>query len=570
MALRIFYPKNYNSAHRTFNKINKFRSESLQKGTEQANKFQLLRYFAISGFIAFVLTAIALNHFYHHQSVKNLIHLTEEQNVALTKSFSNTLWSEFSIFLQSTGPLSDQELKHHPKMAEMQQAVFAQMKGLSVAKVKVFDLEGRTVFSTDAAQIGADKSQSSGFMAARAGEVVSQLGHRDSFQSIQGQLKEPDLLSSYVPIVAGTEAEVQGVLELYSDVTPLMSQIYQTQRTILLGSFVILIGLYSALFLVIKRADQMIKQQHEALQKSQIDYKRQASILETTLSNLRQTQTQLVHSEKMSSLGQMVAGVAHEINNPAGFIYGNLQYLTQQFNEMTELLRLYQKHYPAPAAEIAAQVEDIDIEFVIADLPRSLESMQIGAERIRQIVLSLRNFSRLDRAGIDKFDLHQGLEDTLLLLQNRLKAKTNYAAIKIVKRYGTLPLIEAHAGQLNQVFMNLLNNAIDAIREKQLEQIKTGDRSSPAEIEISTQAAGDRICLKIRDTGCGLSEKTRAKIFDPFFTTKPVGKGTGLGLSISYQVITQNHRGQIKCESASGAGTTFILTLPVQQPEASP
>ncbi|NEQ32785.1 MAG: HAMP domain-containing histidine kinase [Leptolyngbya sp. SIO4C5] len=570
MALRIFYPKNYNSAHRTFNKINKFRSESLQKGTEQANKFQLLRYFAISGFIAFVLTAIALNHFYHHQSVKNLIHLTEEQNVALTKSFSNTLWPEFSIFLQSTGPLSDQELKHHPKMAEMQQAVFAQMKGLSVAKVKVFDLEGRTVFSTDAAQIGADKSQSSGFMAARAGEVVSQLGHRDSFQSIQGQLKEPDLLSSYVPIVSGTEADVQGVLELYSDVTPLMSQIYQTQRTILLGSFVILIGLYSALFLVIKRADQMIKQQHEALQKSQIDYKRQASILETTLSNLRQTQTQLVHSEKMSSLGQMVAGVAHEINNPAGFIYGNLQYLTQQFNELTELLRLYQKHYPAPAAEIATQVEDIDIEFVIADLPRSLESMQIGAERIRQIVLSLRNFSRLDRAGIDKFDLHQGLEDTLLLLQNRLKGKTNYAAIKVVKHYGTLPLIAAHAGQLNQVFMNLLNNAIDAIREKQLEQIKTGDRSSPAEIEISTQAAGDRICLTIRDTGCGLSEKTRAKIFDPFFTTKPVGKGTGLGLSISYQVITQNHRGQIKCESASGAGTTFILTLPVQQPEASP
>ncbi|MFE4106300.1 sensor histidine kinase [Almyronema epifaneia] len=545
------------------------RLASAQRKLKQVQRFQLLRYFAFSGLIAFTLTAIALNYFYYQQSVKNLIHLTEEQNIALTKSFSNTLWPEFSRFLRSTSSLSDEDLRKHPKSYQLQRAVFTQMRGLSVVKVKIFDLKGRTVFSTEVSQIGEMAVSNRNFVIARSGQVVSQLGHRSSFRAIQGQVSDRDLLSSYVPIQSSSGNEVEGVVELYSDVTPLFQQIYQTRQTILLGSLLILAGLYSVLFLLIKRADQIIRQQHTALQQSQADYKRQADVLENTLGNLQQAQIQLVHSEKMSSLGQMVAGVAHEINNPAGFIYGNLEYLSEQFGHLTKLIRLYQKNYPATVGEIDRFARDIDIEFLIDDLPKSLDSMRVGAERIRQIVLSLRNFSRLDRDGINQFDIHQGLEDTLLILQNRIKKKADRPGIDIVKNYGSLPAIEAHGGQLNQVFMNLLNNAIDAIQEKRQSAAPSAADFSPDYIIISTQAIADKaVQLTFQDSGSGMSEKIRSKIFDPFFTTKPVGKGTGLGLSISYQVVTQNHQGQITCDSVLGEGTTFTLTLPLRQMSA--
>ncbi|NJN01438.1 MAG: HAMP domain-containing histidine kinase [Leptolyngbyaceae cyanobacterium SL_1_1] len=485
--------------------------------------------------------------------------------MALTKSFSNTLWPEYASFLQSSSMLSGDDLRSHAKTYQLQRDVLTQMKGLSVTKVKIFDLEGKVIFSTDLAQIGINQAGSKGFLSAKLGVVSSQLGHRDSFQAIQGELEDRDLFSSYVPVTSQSGSIIQGVVELYSDVTPLLQQIHETRRTILLGSFVILISLYSVLFLVIQRADQIIRQQHTALQKSQVDYKRQAQVLERALDNLQQAQTQLVHSEKMSGLGQMVAGIAHEINNPAGFIYGNLKYLTEQFGGLVSLIQLYQKHCSSPAPEITQLASEIEIEFLMNDLPRSLESMRVGTERIRQIVLSLRNFARLDRDGIDQFDLHQGLEDTLLILQNRLKPKASSPGIKVIKNYGDLPLIEAHGGQLNQVFMNLLNNAVDAIQENYSATLEEA-KPDPRQILISTQAiAADYVRLQIQDGGTGMSEQTRTKVFDPFFTTKPVGKGTGLGLSISYQIITQNHQGQIRCDSVSGKGTTFTVTLPVRQ-----
>src|SRR6478672_391806 len=284
----------------------------------------------------------------------------------------------------------------------------------------------------------------------------------------------------------------------------------------------------------------------------------QAAQLQQTLQELQQTQSQLIQTEKMSSLGQMVAGVAHEINNPINFIYGNIIPAGEYIQDLLDLLRLYQMYYSQPVPAIAERSYEIDLDFLQEDLPKLLFSMQIGADRIRQIVLSLRNFSRLDEADMKPVDIHEGIDNTLLLLQNRLKAKSDRSEIKVVKQYGNLPLVECYAGQLNQVLMNLLANAIDAMDSdttKQFHQITIcTERSQPGWIVI-----------KIADNGPGMTEEVKKCLFDPFFTTKPVGKGTGLGLSISYQIVTEKHRGAIKCESQLGQGTEFSIEIPLRQ-----
>ncbi len=279
--------------------------------------------------------------------------------------------------------------------------------------------------------------------------------------------------------------------------------------------------------------------------------------------NLQQTQTQLVQNEKMSGLGQMLAGVAHEINNPVSFVYGNLTYVNRYVEDLFELLTLYQRHYPQPHPAIQDQIDTIDLHFMMSDLPKILNSMKIGADRIRQIVLSLRNFSRLDEADKKAADIHEGIDSTLMILQHRIKATRDRPAVEICKQYSDLPMVECYAGQLNQVFMNILTNAIDAF---DLEEpcptspqitIYTEQRS-PTDAQTS-----DCIRIYIRDNGAGIAPETLEHIFDPFFTTKPVGKGTGLGLSISYQVIVERHGGTLECRSELGKGTEFYIEIPI-------
>jgi two-component system, NtrC family, sensor kinase len=270
----------------------------------------------------------------------------------------------------------------------------------------------------------------------------------------------------------------------------------------------------------------------------------------------------------MSSLGQLVAGIAHEINNPVNFIYGNLSHADTYAADLLDLIALYQEHYPEPHPAIRDRSEDIDLPFLIDDLPKILTSMRIGADRIRQIVLSLRNFSRIDEADMKAVDIHEGIDSTLLILQSRLKPQENRPPVKIVREYSTLPPVECFPGQLNQVFMNLIANAIDALESVSDPNVSSTLYQPQPQISIRTQVnSSDTVSICIADNGPGMSPQVQTQLFNPFFTTKPVGKGTGLGLSISYQIIVEKHGGSLRCVSEVGTGTEFWIEIPVHQPE---
>ncbi|RUR78328.1 ATP-binding protein [Chlorogloeopsis fritschii PCC 9212] len=299
----------------------------------------------------------------------------------------------------------------------------------------------------------------------------------------------------------------------------------------------------------------------------------QSHIATTNLRLLQDNHTQLVQNEKMVALGKLVAGIAHEINNPINFVAGNLDYATSYIQDLLVLINLYQKHYPQPKIEIQNLIDKIDLDFLTTDLPKILISMKAGSQRIEEIVCSLRNFSRLDEAQKKEVNIHEGIDSTLLILQHRLKKNLNRESITVIKEYGNIPLIDCYAGQLNQVFMNILSNAIDALEEKleqryskpSKEQIQDPNVSLPdLTLRISTEILNtDYVEIRIADNGLGITEDIRQRIFDPFFTTKPVGQGTGLGLSISYQIVVEKHSGILECVSTPGKGTEFIIKIPV-------
>jgi two-component system, NtrC family, sensor kinase len=320
------------------------------------------------------------------------------------------------------------------------------------------------------------------------------------------------------------------------------------------------------------------KQAMKALQESEQSLREQATKLEEMLLVLQRTQTQLIQTEKMSSLGQLVAGVAHEINNPVSFIYGNISHASEYVKELLRLVELYQKYYPNPGREIQDLTEELDLEFVKQDLIKLLNSMKLGSERIRDVVRSLRLFSRPDEAEMKLADIHEGLDSTLLILQNRLQAKGGRPGISLVKEYGDLPQVQCYAGQLNQVFMHLLTNAIDALEEGGKNPEKYGiipsqsplfsDKSESQilnpEIRIRTELVGEsEVAIAISDNGPGMTPEVLGCIFDPLFTTKPLVTNTGLGLSISHHLVVEKHGGQLQCFSRPGEGTELIVKIAI-------
>ncbi|GCL37305.1 serine/threonine kinase with two-component sensor domain protein [Sphaerospermopsis reniformis] len=292
--------------------------------------------------------------------------------------------------------------------------------------------------------------------------------------------------------------------------------------------------------------------------------------LEKTLRELQFTQLQLIQTEKMSSLGQLVAGIAHEINNPVNFIYGNIDHAQNYIEALINLLNLYKQEYPQPTSLLQQKMAEIDLDFLIVDLPKILSSMSVGADRIRNIVLGLRNFSRLDESEMKFVDIHEGIESTLMLLQPRFKEKLGYAQNIVIKDYGKLPLVICYASQLNQVFMNIISNAIDALYQHEQSLSKAEKELYFSQIKISTAIINnDWVKISIKDNAMGINPEIKQRIFDPFFTTKPVGEGTGLGLSISYQIIVDKHSGRIECLSEPGMGTEFIIQIPINSRQKS-
>lgn len=309
------------------------------------------------------------------------------------------------------------------------------------------------------------------------------------------------------------------------------------------------------------------QQAEEELRQSEAREREKATQLEAALYQLRTAQAQLIQSEKMSSLGQLVAGVAHEVNNPVNFIHGNLTHVQNYASGLLDLLYLYQQEFPQASTRILDEIELLDLKFIEDDLPKVLSSMQGGTERIQQIVLSLRNFSRLDEAEMKPVDLHSGIESTLLILQNSLKGKNGYPDIYVVKEFSELPLVECYASQMNQAFMNILTNAIDAINQRYQEYSSQQIKLVTGVITIRTSfIEGQQVMIEICDNGVGMPETIKDQIFNPFFTTKKVGQGTGLGLSVSYQVVVEQHRGELKCMSEYSKGTVFQITIPVSVP----
>ncbi|MGB2924782.1 MAG: CBS domain-containing protein [Limnothrix sp.] len=330
---------------------------------------------------------------------------------------------------------------------------------------------------------------------------------------------------------------------------------------------------------LVEERTQQLQEANAQLQQDLSKRERMTAELEQALRELQETQLQLIQTEKMSGLGQLVAGIAHEINNPINFIYGNLQHAGEYVEQIIETLSLYEKYYPEIPKEIRRHRDNIDLDFLKDDVKQLITSMYSGVNRIRNLLLSLRTFSRLDESALKMADLHKGLDSTLLLIQNRLQGHHNLQHIQVIREYEAIPQIECYPGQLNQVFLNLLLNAIDAVQEAQAKTLDGVNGNGLAhhhfdanrefarrpQIRIKTHVSpeGDRLIISIRDNGPGISDEVQQKLFDPFFTTKPVGKGTGLGLSISYQIVVGNHGGQLECHSDPQRGTEFVISLPV-------
>jgi signal transduction histidine kinase len=573
----------------------------------KGNSFKLLQYFSITSLSAFAIATIALGIFYRQQAISRLIQHGQEDSVVLAKIMVNSVLSPQNRQLLTS--LRPEDLKNHPEIARLQRTVRQQMQGSSVIKVKIYNRNRQVVFSTNPKQIGEQKKSGyTGLDAALSGNVDTQLNHKDAFKTLKKKVAERSLLSSYVPIYRHSNSkEIDAVLELYTDVTPLLNDINQTQIHIVAGVVLILCILYLVLFWLIRYADKLIQQQHQTLQASEGRSKEQAQQLQNTLEELQSAQNQVIQSEKMAALGQLVAGVAHEINTPLGAIQASAGNITKALKESLDSLpqlletlnsqqradffqflhrglqskplitsgekRPYKKalmsQLQAHAVENARSIADLlvdigiyeDIEpfipllkdansewilqlvYNITRLQANNRTTLTAVERASKVVFALKSYARTDQSG------EKRLLDVTEGLKTVLELYHNQIkyGIEVIQNYEPLPQIWGYPDELIQVWTNLIHNGIQAMGGK-------------GKLILSTQNDSDRIIVKVTDSGAGIPPEVQPKILEPFFTTKPMGEGSGLGLHIC-QKIVEKHQGKLNFVTRPGE-TTFIVDLP--------
>jgi len=505
-------------------------------------KFKLVRYFVLTSVAAFLAVMVVLGYTQRHITITNMLTIDESNNVNLTRTFSNSLWQEFAPFVERAGSLSKEELQSAPEQKTLRANVVTLMHGLNVIKVKVYDLNGLTVFSTQASQIGEDKSTNQGYLSARSGKPASELTHRDSFSAFEETIEDRDVISSYIPIAHPVSGKIVGVFEIYKDVTPFLAEVATTTKWVV-GVVVGVLGLlFAVLFLIIRRADSIIADQDARNTRAQL---------------------QLAQNEKMASLGQMVAGVAHELNTPLAFARSNLAMILDYLDELrpplkwgSKFMKRLQECSDRDAVNLKIRingktrdaVNSFDENLSLEQLSQMLNDTLTGMEHISELVVNLRNFTRLDRAKIDSYHINKGIETTLYIAKTSMPEQ-----IVVEKDFHEVPDIRCMPSQLNQVFLNLITNAAQAI-------------NGPGKIHVRTRAEDGFVRVEIEDTGPGMSEEVLSRIFEPYFTTKPEGQGTGLGLSIVNNIIRE-HGGTVDVRSTVGVGTCFIIRMPVKQLE---
>lgn len=504
--------------------------------------FPLVRHFVLTSLLFFLAVGGTLGYYYREITLSRMLQQQESGNINQTTIFANSLWKKhFLHLLEESSGKSSHELKNNSRIQEIHAEVLALMRGSSTYKIKVYDPAGRTVYSSELAQIGEDKSGNPGFVGAMNGLTRTELVHKAKFSAFEQVVENRDLIQSYIPRYGDNHSAPSGVFEIYSDATPFLLEQRRAEQhlALLLGGALAL--LFGALFLIVRRAQNIIHQQSDEKLK---------------------TQQHLAQSEKMASLGQLVAGVTHQLNTPLGFSHNNvslaISYLKELATPLLVAIRLGElvKKLPAGQNQVTLDINGsgqalrgISVRGdELKDLSLMLGDVLTGLEQMRELVANLRDFTRLDRSKVVDADLNAALKTVIYIARSSIPTR-----VRIVEDFACLPKISCNPSQLNQVFLNLITNAAQAI---------PGD----GQITVRSRSENNEVRIEIADTGSGIPSDVLPHIFDSFYTTKPRGVGTGLGLSIARDIV-QNHGGTISVTSRPGDGTVFRITLPIQSPD---
>lgn len=505
-------------------------------------RFRLLPHFTLTSLVFFIVAGSALGIYYRETALSGMLRQQESANVNVTRVFANNLWdSEFTTLLNSARDTRSPDLRLLSQIPEIHRKVSSLMRGSTTYKIKVYDTQGRTVYSSELSQIGEDKSNNPGFIGAMRGHTKTELVHKEKFSAFEQLVENRDLIQSYIPQYTGDSKSPAGVFEIYSDVTPFIEEMRATETRLAIAIATAFGALFTALFVIVRRAAGIIRMQAE-------DNKR--------------TQQHLAQAEKMSSLGQLVAGVSHQLNTPIAFSHSNINLAISTIRSFhTPLLiasRLAELVRATPESRNHATLNLNSSRAMISRMsvnPNEIENTVMmlgdaltGLEQMRELVENLRDFTRLDRSKVINTDLNATLKTVIYIARSSIPS-----GIEIEEHFGTLPTIACNASQLNQVFLNLITNAGQAIGQ-------TG------KITITTEQSGFQILITFSDNGAGIPAEVLPKIFDTYFTTKPKGVGTGLGLPIARDIV-RNHGGEISVQTQVGHGTSFTVSLPINAPD---